>query len=64
MRHLTKNSKPVFALLLAGAFLLVGTVFSGNVKETTTNNADQYAQDLQSGGISFNPVRTKTPCYN
>ena len=51
MRHLTKNSKPVFALLLAGAFLLVGTVFSGTVKETTTNNADQYAQDLQSGGI-------------
>ncbi len=51
MRHLTKNSKPVFALLLAGAFLLVGTAFSGNASESSTKSADQYAQDLQSGGI-------------
>ena len=51
MRHLTKNSKPVFALLLAGAFLLVSSAFSGNASESSTKSADQYAQDLQSGGI-------------
>ncbi len=51
MRHLSENSRSVFALLLVGAFLLLGTLYSGSVKESATDNAGQYAQGLQSGGV-------------